>query len=67
MIFYKIDLDVRAEMRDANFMNKLAMESTRDSEENICEKFLGKVNAVLDTEVNDEKIVVQAYKLKELI
>ena len=65
MIFYKIDLDVCAEMRDSNFMNKLALESTHMNEENICEKFLGKVNALLDTEVNDEKIVIQAYKVKE--
>ena len=65
MIFYKIDLDVRAEMRDSDFMNKLALELVSDKDEDPCEKFLGKVNTLLDTEINDEKIVIQAYKLKD--
>ena len=65
MIFYKIDLDVRPEVREADFMNKLALDSDNDRKEDPCRKFLEKVNTLLDNKVNSEELVIQAYQLKE--
>lgn len=58
MIFYKIDLDVRPEVREADFMNKLALDSNNDRKEESCRKFLEKVNTLLDNKVNGETVVL---------
>jgi len=65
MIFYKIDLDVRAEMRDPSFMNKLVLDLDKDRNENPYEKFLEKVNSLLDNKLNKENLVIQTYQLKD--
>ena len=67
MIFYKIDLDVRPEMRDSDFMNKLALDSNDNRREEPSRKFLEKVNSILDNKVNGEKFVMQAFQFKESI
>ncbi|MBQ9763566.1 MAG: AAA family ATPase [Phascolarctobacterium sp.] len=67
MIFYKIDVDLRAEMRDAAFINKFALEVAKENDEDPCEKFLKKVNKVLDNQTSKETLVIQAYQLKETV
>ena len=67
MIFYKIDLDVRPEMRDSDFMNKLALDSNDNRKVEPSRKFLEKVNSILDNKVNGEKFVMQAFQFKESI
>ena len=61
MIFYKLDLD----MRDAAFMNKFALDMAKETEEDPCEKFLKKVNKILDNQTSKEALVIQAYQFKE--